>query len=289
MKAQFLTTALLVIPALLLPYTPTIATAPRTPQTLTPHHSKITLDPSELRTQTQKITVRITSANNGGSGVLIARKNNTYLVLTNQHVTRKDRQFQIQTADGKKHAATLLPNTNLDPKYDLTLLQFSSTSNYTLADIEDRSPLDSNIPILSAGYPFDSEQLRFSGGELSQISEVPMQDGTQIGYVINANEKGIRQGMSGGPILDGRGVVIGINTISANPLLPNYIYADGSKPTGRKAAQYQQANWGVPIYNLLTQLNPNILYAYDNLPKVPHQVTPTGIWHDSTARLDSRQ
>ncbi len=275
MKNQLRTAALLIILALLLPYAPTIATAPRTLQTPTPHHRNIALNPSDLRTQAQKITVRITSTNNGGSGVLIARKNNTYLVLTNQHVTRKDRQFQIQTADGKQHAATLIPNTKIDPKYDLALLQFSSPTNYTLADIKDDSPLDPT-QIYSAGYPFDSEQLRFSGGELSQISAVPMQDGTQIGYVINANDKGIRQGMSGGPILDGRGVVIGINTISANPLLPNYTYADGSKPTGQKATQYQQANWGVPIYNLLTQLNPNILYAYDNLPKVPHQVTPTG-------------
>ena len=51
------------------------------------------------------ITVRITSANNGGSGVLIAKKGNTYLVLTNAHVTRRASQFQIQTPDGQKYNA----------------------------------------------------------------------------------------------------------------------------------------------------------------------------------------
>jgi tetratricopeptide (TPR) repeat protein/S1-C subfamily serine protease len=237
--------------------------------------------PKEVQTAAQQITVRVTSAQNGGSGVLVAQKGTTYLVLTNRHVTGRDTQFQIQTPDGQKHAARLVPNTGINPKYDLALLQFTSSKQYQLAKFKYENgggvtPLDSERSIYSAGFPFDSERLRFSNGKVSQLSDVPLEDGTQIGYTIDRGEKELRQGMSGGPIIDAGGLVIGINTVGSNPLLPSYTYFDGSKPTATRAAQYQQANWGIPIYNFLTQLDANILYNYDNFPKVQRQVTPTG-------------
>jgi tetratricopeptide (TPR) repeat protein/S1-C subfamily serine protease len=240
--------------------------------------------PKEVQTAAQQITVRVTSAQNGGSGVLVAQKGTTYLVLTNRHVTGRDTQFQIQTPDGQKHAARLVPNTGINPKYDLALLQFTSSKQYQLAKFKysqeegggSVSPLDPTRAIYSAGFPFDSERLRFSNGKVSQLSDVPLEDGTQIGYTIDRGEKELRQGMSGGPIIDAGGLVIGINTVGSNPLLPSYTYFDGSKPTAQRAVQYQQANWGIPIYNFLTQLDANILYNYDNFPKVQRQVTPTG-------------
>ena len=67
------------------------------------------------------ITVRITSGTNGGSGVLIAKKGNTYLVLTNAHVTRRTTQFEIQAPDGQKYTAKPIDG-GFDRKYDLALL-----------------------------------------------------------------------------------------------------------------------------------------------------------------------
>ena len=78
------------------------------------------------------ITVRITSANNGGSGVLIAQKGNTYLVLTNAHVTRRTSQFEIQAPDGQKYTAKPIDG-GFDRKYDLALLEFTSIKQYQLA------------------------------------------------------------------------------------------------------------------------------------------------------------
>ena len=78
------------------------------------------LTPKQVQDIAQKITVRVTatSGNNGGSGVLVAQKGTTYLVMTNRHVVGRDNQFQIQTPDGQKHTAKLTPNTQIDPKYD---------------------------------------------------------------------------------------------------------------------------------------------------------------------------
>jgi tetratricopeptide (TPR) repeat protein/S1-C subfamily serine protease len=232
--------------------------------------------PQEVQQTAKKITVRITSEKSGGSGVLIAKKGSTYLVLTNAHVARGATQFQIQAPDGQKYTAKKIDG-GFDAKYDLALLQFSSKTKYTLADLTDvASPLAPERKIYSAGFPFDAKDIRITSGKVSQLSDIPFDDGTQIGYTIDKGKKGIRQGMSGGAILDGRGNFLGINTLTAEPISPNYTYNDGSKPLPKLAAKYRQANWGVPIYNFLTKVKPDILYGYENLPKVERQVTPTG-------------
>jgi S1-C subfamily serine protease len=226
------------------------------------------------------ITVRITSGTNGGSGVLIAKKGNTYLVLTNAHVTRRTTQFEIQAPDGQKYTAKPIDG-GFDRKYDLALLEFTSSKQYQLANLANPSILKPNDrDIYSAGYPFDSKDLRISPGAITQLSDIPFDNGTQIGYEIAKGEKGVRQGMSGGPIFDGTGTLLGINTIGAAPILPNYTYNDGSKPLAKLAAKYRQANWGVPVYNFLIQVKPDVLYGYKfnglEVGKIQHQATLTG-------------
>jgi len=226
------------------------------------------------------ITVRITSANNGGSGVLIAQKGNTYLVLTNAHVTRRTTQFEIQAPDGQKYTAKPIDG-GFDRKYDLALLEFTSSKQYQLANLANPGILKVNDRnIYSVGFPFDSKDLRISPGAITQLSDIPFDNGTQIGYEIAKGEKGVRQGMSGGPIFDVGGVFLGINTIGAAPILPNYTYNDGSKPLAKLAAKYREANWGVPVYNFLVQVKPDILYGYKfnglEVGKIQRQATLTG-------------
>jgi tetratricopeptide (TPR) repeat protein/S1-C subfamily serine protease len=238
------------------------------------------LSPQQVQQTAKNITVRITSANNGGSGVLIAKKGNTYLVLTNAHVTRRTAQFQIQAPDGQKYTAKPIDG-GFDPKYDLALLQFTSKTKYTLADLSDvNSPLAAERTIYSAGFPFDSKDIRITSGAVSQLSDIPFDNGTQIGYTTNKGEKGIRQGMSGGAILDARGNFLGINTLGVAPILPNYTYNDGSKPLARLAARYREANWSVPVYNFLIKVKPDILYGYKfkglEVGKIQRQATLTG-------------
>jgi hypothetical protein len=256
---------------------------PFQPSTALPSHSDTRiaqediLTPQEVQQTAKNITVRVTSENNGGSGVIIAQKGNNYLILTNAHVVRRATKIEIQAPDGQKYKATPLDG-GFDPKYDLALLQFTSRTKYTLPDLSgiSGSPIDPSRIIYSAGFPFDSRDIRITKGQVSQLSDIPFDDGTQIGYVTDKGEKGIRQGMSGGAIFDARGVFLGINTVGLAPILPDYTYNDGSKPLPKLKAQYQQANWGIPIYNFLTRVKPDILYGYANLPKVERQVTPTG-------------
>jgi tetratricopeptide (TPR) repeat protein/S1-C subfamily serine protease len=277
--------AAILIASLLLTHSPLqLATAQATPPD-TRIAPEGLLTPQEVQQRAKNITVRITSENNGGSGVIIAKKGDKYLILTNAHVVRRATKIAIQAPDGQKYAATPLDG-GFDAKYDLALLQFTSRTKYTLPDLSgiSGSPITTERTIYSAGFPFDASNIRITKGQVSQLSDISFNDGTQIGYVTNKGEKGIRQGMSGGAIFDERGELLGINTVGVAPILPDYTYNDGSKPIAKLKAQYQQANWGIPIYNFLTHVKPDILYGYDNLPKVEHQVTPTGYM----ARLNTK-
>jgi tetratricopeptide (TPR) repeat protein len=235
------------------------------------------LTPQQVRATAKNISVRITAENNGGSGVIIAKKGSNYLILTNAHVVRRATKIEIIAPDGQKYQAKPIDG-GFDTKYDLALLQFTSQTKYTLANLSSiaGSAIEPSRTIYSAGFPFDSKDLRITSGQISQLSDIPFDDGTQIGYTTNQGEKGIRQGMSGGAIFDAQGNFLGINTVGIAPILPNYTYNDGSKPIPKLKALYARANWGIPVYNFLTHVKPDILYGYENLPKVEHQVTPTG-------------
>jgi tetratricopeptide (TPR) repeat protein/S1-C subfamily serine protease len=269
----------LILTALLLSTSFLTASRANTPPTTTQiaQADENILTPQQVQQTAKNITVRIKSANNGGSGVIIAQKGSNYLILTNAHVVKRATNIEIQAPDGQKYRATSIDG-GFDSKYDLALLQFTSKTKYTLANLASiaGSPIEPERTIYSAGFPFDSQKIRITKGQVSQLTDIPFNDGTQLGYITDKGEKGIRQGMSGGAIFDAQGNLLGINTVGVAPILPDYTYNDGSKPTAKLKAQYRQANWGIPIYNFLTNVKPDILYGYANLPKVERQVTPTG-------------
>ena len=174
--------------------------------------------------------------------------------------------------------------------FDVALLEFTSTRAYELVKLENfgsvnLAALKEGNPIFAAGFAHDSNALTVPlTGEVKQLPQEPFVNGTQVGYATKGD---IEQGMSGGPILDGAGNLVGINSTYAYPIKPVYTYADGSKAPPDKVAEYRQVNWGVPIYNLLTRLNPDILYSYKQLPKLHRTVTPSGYMAelDRKARL----
>jgi tetratricopeptide (TPR) repeat protein/S1-C subfamily serine protease len=234
-----------------------------------------------------KITVRIQVGQNGGSGVIVGKKGNTYLVLTNAHVLRAPAELNIQTPDGQKYRATKVKNTQVG-NFDLALLEFTSSRSYQLAKFKNFGNRDAALnegrEVFAAGFPYDSNALKVVTGEVTQLPQEPFVNGTQIGYTTKGN---LKQGMSGGPILDSFGSLVGVNSTLARPVIDLYTYGDGTKAPKDKIVEYRQANWSVPIYNLLTRLNPDILYGYKNLPKLHRMTTPTGYMAqlDRQARL----
>jgi tetratricopeptide (TPR) repeat protein/S1-C subfamily serine protease len=231
------------------------------------------LSEAQIKQLAASITVKVIAGENGGSGILIRKEGQTYTVVTNQHVLEPGKPAQIQTGDGKKYPATLVKGVNFQGK-DLALLQFRTNANYAVSSLGNLSTVAVNEPIYSAGFPFEAKSAKnpfvFKTGQVLLVGERAFKEGYQIGY-SNTVEKG----MSGGPILNRRGQVIGINGIHAYPLWGNpYIYEDGSQPTPALKDLMSRYSWGIPIQTF-AQLAPQYT-SKESLPiaKTPNTKTP---------------
>ncbi|NJM23225.1 MAG: trypsin-like peptidase domain-containing protein, partial [Richelia sp. SM1_7_0] len=218
----------------------------------------------QLETIASRITVKVIGDNNGGSGTLLAKKGNTYLVLTNSHVVRGVNSIKLKTVDGKTHTAQIIPNTKFE-KFDLALLQFQTNEIYCPRDIEDVANFlpNTTISVTAAGFSGKNGKIVFSHGKIQQISQ-PLKEGYQIGYTSN-----IEQGMSGGAIIDSSGILVGINGRGAYPILNSgYVYQNGSRPNEPEIQEMRKLSWGIPISTVLAEVNADILTAYGlPLPK----------------------
>ncbi|HIK04961.1 MAG TPA: tetratricopeptide repeat protein [Trichormus sp. M33_DOE_039] len=210
----------------------------------------------QLKTLASRITVRVRGDNNGGSGTLLGKQGNNYLVLTNSHVIRGVKNVSLQTSDGKTHPAQIVTNTNFE-KFDLALLQFQTNQNYCLQEVANFLP-NTDTQVMAAGYSAAKGEIVFRTGTVQQIWDRPLKEGYQIGYTSD-----IEQGMSGGVILNSVGQIIGVNGKSAYPILnTGYVYPDGSRPSDEEIQQMRQLSWGIPISTFLAQVKPDILTAY---------------------------
>jgi S1-C subfamily serine protease len=114
----------------------------------------------DLQSIAAKVTVRIKIGQGTGSGVLIAKKGNTYLVMTNAHVVRDQGSIMLQTPDGQTYTARQVQNTQVGD-FDVALLEFTSTRAYQLAKIDagkDKFALAEGGKLFAAGLPLSLGQ-----------------------------------------------------------------------------------------------------------------------------------
>jgi tetratricopeptide (TPR) repeat protein/S1-C subfamily serine protease len=204
----------------------------------------------------QRSTVRITTGQNKGSGTIISKRDNTYLILTNSHVVRGAQSIQVQTFDSQTYQAKVVSNA-FAKEQDLALLEITSTKSYSVPEIASFSPrLESET--LSAGYGASSGKFQSSEGKVQQLPNQALKEGYQLGY---SGE--VVQGMSGGPVFDGADYkLIGINGRAAFPVVSSYVYEDGTSPSAAEIQAMREVNWSIPIRTVLAQVQPNILTAY---------------------------
>lgn len=216
-------------------------------QQLTPQLSQ-----TKLNQLAQSMTVKISSGNNGGSGILIRKEGQIYTVLSNHHVLEPGKPSFIQTPDRKTYEANLVKDVNF-AENDLSLLQFRATGDYDVASLGNSSTLKQGDEVFAAGFPFDASSSKtggfvFRSGRISLLLGQALVGGYGIGYT---NE--IEKGMSGGPVLNREGKVIGINGIHAQPLWGDpYVYQDGTRPNDSLRQQMRRSSWAVPIDRFAT-------------------------------------
>ncbi|NJO64166.1 MAG: trypsin-like peptidase domain-containing protein [Richelia sp. RM2_1_2] len=219
----------------------------------TPILANNTLSPESISQLAQAVTVKVSSNNKGGSGVLIGKQAQTYTILTNAHVLVNKGTHSIQTPDGKNHKATIVSRGNSLSGNDLAVLQFQSQENYQVITFATNSNLSENQEVWAAGFPDDSKELVITNGKISVLSPQPLIGGYQIGYT---NE--IRQGMSGGTLLNQEGKLIGINGLHNNAILNDtYTYEDGTVPNAEEIQRLKKFSFAVPIQTL-AKVAPNL-------------------------------
>jgi S1-C subfamily serine protease len=226
--------------------------------------SQLELSKKQLHKCARHITVKVMEGKGWGSGILIKREEDSYTVLTNAHVIQSQShnpQYKIQTPDGEIHLATINPNLNLPHQEDLALLQFqSSKEDYQIAILGDSSQLQPQDSIIASGFPFnpkdntDENGFKLTQGKVWRLLRRSLRRGYQLGYTGK-----IQKGMSGGPVLNFRGEVVGINGEHAYPLWDRpYIYRNGEEPPLALQEKMDHYNWAIPM-NTVTQLLPQSL------------------------------
>jgi S1-C subfamily serine protease len=161
-----------------------------------------TLASRSLRRKAQEVTVRIRSLGcdqlGVGSGFLLPGG----VVVTNRHVLVQPLQVTVNTWDGRRLAANVA-GVAIDS--DLAILQLESSADLEVAELRGE-PLEAGERIHAIGYP-DGGPVTVSTGTV-----LGMVDGSLLGEpadVIRIDAE-IRQGNSGGPLLDDDGRVVGV-------------------------------------------------------------------------------
>ena len=226
---------------------------------------------AELNRIATDISVKILGSDFLGSGFIVQRRNREYIVITNQHVLRGgEHPYSVQTPDGEIYNATILANYN-SSNYDLALLRFETTKAiYKTATIGNSSRLEVGEPIFAAGFPHEDNQaaptlpsqlseildgFTLKQGRITIFLDKALEEGYQIAYTND-----VKKGMSGGPLLNSRGEVVGINGKHAFPLweAPD-LYQDGSQPCAPLQELITRSSLAIPIEKVIG-LTPQLKY-----------------------------
>ena len=166
--------------------------------------------PQPVRDIADKITVRIDGAN-GGSGIIIKSAGNTYTVLTCWHVVDKKGNYTVRTGDGKTYQVNYSTVKRIGD-IDLAEFQFTSNENYRPVEIGNSSQVSAGSTVYAFGWAAPDQVSK--GREyvpLETTARIVSQPVDEYALVLSNT---VKPGMSGGPILDEQGRLIGVSGLS---------------------------------------------------------------------------
>lgn len=148
------------------------------------------------------IEAQIDRGTSGGTGCVISKNG---IILTSSHVIENARNIEVITHSGKNYTATIL--AVLKNKNDLALIKIDTNENLPLAKFGNSNNIKVGQRVLTIGCPFGFKDT-LTTGIVSRID-----------YERNKiqTDAAINPGCSGGPLLNLKGEIIGINQSIYNP------------------------------------------------------------------------
>ena len=140
-------------------------------------------------------------------------------IVTNYHVVDQATDVSVELSDGSKHLAQII---GADPATDLAILKINA-GRLTAAPWGKSSQLEVGDPVLAIGSPFGLARTVTAGilsatGRHAVVEHVNYQDFLQTDAAVNP-------GNSGGPLVNMKGQIVGINTAIVGPTYQGISFA----------------------------------------------------------------
>jgi len=142
-----------------------------------------------------------------GSGFIIDRSG---IVLTNNHVVDGATEVKVQLSNGKEYTGRVLGK---DSKTDVAVVKIEGGGDFRPIQWGDSDHVRVGDSVFAVGSPFGLGNTVTAGivsARSRDIGEGPYDDFLQVDAAINS-------GNSGGPLFDGDGRVVGVNTAIFSP------------------------------------------------------------------------
>jgi serine protease Do len=178
-------------------------------QYLNPFGDDFFLIPQQKQTGTEKQQV------GAGTGFIVSEDG---LVLTNKHVVSDDdAEYTIVNSAGKEYAVKVLAK---DPVQDLAIMKIQSSEKFKPLQLGNSADIQIGQSVIAIGNALGEFQNTVSVGVISGLGRTLVASGGSIGTETLEDtiqtDAAINKGNSGGPLLNLRGEVIGINTAIAS-------------------------------------------------------------------------
>lgn len=155
------------------------------------------------------VNLRRTRGDGNGSGLLVAPDG---LLLTNAHVVGDNGTLRVRLHDGRELDGSVI---GTDPWTDLAVVR-AAGSDLPHAELGESGKLRVGQLVVAIGSPFGFEST-VTAGVVSAVSRTLR---TITGHLVDnviQTDAALNPGNSGGPLVDGQGRVVGINTAIIAP------------------------------------------------------------------------
>ncbi|GJM32348.1 MAG: protease [Saprospiraceae bacterium] len=147
----------------------------------------------------REVVIQIATPYSTGTGFYLSEAN---LIVTNEHIVRDNRQVAVEGCKLEKQLAQVV---FIDQRYDLAFLAVDNSDDLPTVPLGTSSLVKEGDPILAIGHPYGFKYSATQG-----IVSNTLHEKNDINYI--QHDAALNPGNSGGPLVNTKGEVVGVNT-----------------------------------------------------------------------------